>query len=165
MRTVICPGLSALLFTIAGLPALASETLADGGLAASPNMSFNFTAPFISSSGLRGDNHIIKVMVLGMALEDLTVSIPRQMAKFSKIRLQDDTGEAIPATIESSESAVKVTFDQPVQPGRTIALNLSGVSLHQEAGRILLYGVMGRRQGLRSSIPIGTARIQVPSIN
>lgn len=156
-------GLVCAFLAIAGLPALAQEPVAISPEAThSPNMSFNFSAPFISSSALRGDHHIIRVTVVGMSLNDLDVSIPKQMASFDQVRILDESGRAIPAKIDTSQSQVKVQFDQPVQPGRTVALDISGVNTQSERGSILLYGIMGRRGEIRDSIPIGTARIQVP---
>ncbi len=163
MRRFLSQGLACAFLALTGLP-----TLAQAPVAVSPetthssNMSFSFSAPFISSSGLRGDHHIIRVMVVGMSLKDLEVSVPQQMASFDRVRVRDESGRTIPAKIDASQSQIKVQFDQPVQPGRTVALDISGVNTNSERGSILLYGVMGRRGEIRDSIPIGTARIQVP---
>lgn len=165
MHRIFSSGIAALVMIATGLPATAepASPIAASSVSA-PNMDFSFSAPFVSSSGLLGDNHNIQVMVVGMALEDLTVSIPPGMSRFSEVRVRDSAGQTIPATINASQSQVQVTFEQPVQPGRTIALDISGVNVNDEAlnSSILLYGVMGRRTGLRESIPIGTARIQLP---
>ena len=159
-------GLASAVIALAAGSAIAQEPVAASVPAAStPNMTFSFSAPFISSSGLLGDHHIIDVMVVGMGLEDLDVTIPSQMARFNRVRVLDGTGREIPASIEASRSLVSVKFDQPVEPGQTVRLDISGVNTNQEEGQILLYGVTARRVGLRGSIPIGTARIHGPSHN
>ena len=129
---------------------------------ASGSMVFNFTAPFISSSGLLNDSHIIRVMVLGMSLEDLMISIPPQMGKFSQIQVTDGDGKAVAAKISTDKRQVAIAFDQPVNPGQLLQINIVGIQTDQEEGAILHYGLTGRRTGTQGAIPIGTARIQVP---
>lgn len=126
-------------------------------------MSFSFNSPFVSSSGLQGEHHLIRVMVLGMSLEDLMVLIPPQMAKFSSIIVKDESGKTIPAKISRAESRVAVVFDQPVAPGRTIELDFTNGDTAMEQGEILLYRITAKQAGINTEIPIGTARIQVPS--
>ncbi|MBD1847999.1 DUF2808 domain-containing protein [Cyanobacteria bacterium FACHB-63] len=150
---------------------LVAATLATATQAAEPlvnsatfnRMEFSFTAPFISSSGLLNNHHVIRVMVVGMALEDLRLSIPPQMTKFNQVRVTDSSGKAIPAKIAASKEQVAIVFDQPVQPGTTLSVEIDGIRTEQEEGNILLYGVTAKRVGLAGQIPIGTARIQVPS--
>jgi hypothetical protein len=151
---------------------LAAATLAPAAQAAQPpvnpaalnKMEFSFTAPFISSSALLNNHHIIRVMVVGMALEDLRLSIPPQMTKFNQVRVTDSSGRAIPAKIAASKERVAIVFDQPVQPGTTVSVTIDGIRAEQGSGEILLYGVTAKRVGLVGEIPIGTARIQVPSL-
>lgn len=166
MKRILFQGLSFAVFALAALPGLAQEPVAVSQPAAtSKNMTFNFSAPFISSSGLRGDHHIIEVMVVGMGLEDLEVTIPSQMARFGRVRVLDSAGHTIPASIDASQSLVSVKFDQPIEPGTTVRLDISDVDTQREEGQILLYGVTARRVGLRGAIPIGTARIHGPARN
>ena len=126
-------------------------------------MSFSFNAPFVSSSGLRGEHHLIRVMVVGMSLQDLMVLIPPQMAKFSSITVKDESGKAIPAKIDRAERRVAIVFDQPVTPGRTIEIDFANGNTAMEQGEILLYRITARQTGIDADIPIGTARIQVPT--
>lgn len=161
MRRFIYSSLSALLLSASILsPALASAPKIE--LSASGSMVFDFTAPFISSSGLLNDSHIIQVMVIGMSLEDLTISIPPQMGKFSRVQVTDGTGKAVAAKITTNKKQVAIAFDQPVNPGQLLHINIVGIQTDQEEGSILLYGLTGHRAGIRDEIPIGTARIQVP---
>jgi hypothetical protein len=163
MKRFIYGGLSTLL--------LATATLSPGLAAPAPQFSkialdsmvFNFTAPFISSSALLNDNHVIRVMVIGMSLEDLMISIPPQMAKFSRVQVRDNAGKEVPAKITATKGQVAIVFNQPVESGQTLEVNISGVQVEREQGDILLYGITAKRMGLRGEIPVGTARIQVPS--
>ncbi|HIK18312.1 MAG TPA: hypothetical protein IGS53_23915 [Leptolyngbyaceae cyanobacterium M33_DOE_097] len=152
---------------------LMAGTLAPSGIASSPakvplisanQMVFSFNSPFISSSGLLGDHHVIRVMVIGMSLESLSVSIPSQMSKFDSVTITDETGKNIPAKIvKNGNRQLMIAFNQPVETGKTLELDISGIkTLQDEQGSILLYGVTGKRTGIDEEIPIGTARIQVP---
>jgi hypothetical protein len=163
MKRFIYGGLSTLL--------LATATLSPGFATPAPQIStvalesmvFNFTAPFISSSALLNDNHVIRVMVVGMSLEDLMISIPPQMARFSRVQVRDSSGKEVPAKITATKGQVAIVFNQPVESGRLLEVNISGVQVEREQGEILLYGVTAKRMGLQGQIPVGTARIQVPS--
>lgn len=154
-------GLSALLLATSTIsPVLASApTIAP---VAVDSMAFNFTAPFISSSGLLNDNHVIRVMVIGMALEDVMVSIPSQMRKFSRIQVTDGSGKEIAAKVTVNQKQAAIAFDRPVESGQLVQINIVGAETAQEEGEILLYGVTAKRAGLQEEIPVGTARIQVP---
>lgn len=149
---------------------LAASTLYPGFAAPAPqfpitapgSMTFNFTAPFISSSGLLNESHVIQVMVVGMSLEDLMISIPPEMAKFNRVQITDGAGKEIPAKITASKERVAIAFDQPVASGTLLQVSIVGVQTEREMGDILLYGVTAKRMGLQGEIPIGTARIQIP---
>lgn len=75
----------------------------------------------------------------------------------------DSAGREIPAKIATSKEQVLITFNQPVQPGTTVSVQIEGIHTEQEEGETLLYGVTAKRVGLKERIPIGTARIQVPA--
>lgn len=165
MKRILSSGLFAVALALTAPSVLANEVAANKPSPKSSNMTFSFSAPFISSSGLLGDHHVIDVMVVGMALEDLEVTIPPQMARFNTVRVLDGAGQEIPGTLDYSQSLVSIKFDQPVEPGQTVRLDISGVDLNREEGEILLYGVTARRVGLRGSIPVGTARIHGPFRN
>jgi hypothetical protein len=153
-------GLSALIC----LTLLSNSTIAAPKPMLTPNggMTFAFNAPFISGSGLLGDHHVIRVMVLGMSLENIMVNLPPQMVKFNKITVMDESGSVIPAKIEKTQRKVSVFFDQPVAVGKTIELDFSDLNLSAEKGNILLYGVTAKETNISTEIPIGTARIQIP---
>jgi hypothetical protein len=162
MKRFALVSLSAIALTLTStLPTIASAPLVDSR----SEMSFSFNAPFISSSGLRGDHHLIRVMVLGMALQDVMVMVPSKMAKFRNISVTDESGKPIPAKIDRSDRRVSVVFNQPVTPGKTITLDFSDADVSMEEGEILLYGVTAKQVGLEPEIPIGTARIQIPARN
>lgn len=163
MQRFIYSTFSALILAAATVAPTAQATQPLVDSAAFNKMEFSFTAPFISSSGLLNNHHIIRVMVVGMALEDLRLSIPPQMTKFNQVRVTDGSGKAIPAKIVASKERVAIAFDQPVQPGTTLTVEIDGIRTEQEEGAILLYGVTAKRVGLAGEIPIGTARIQVPN--
>ena len=126
-------------------------------------MVFNFTAPMITNSGVLNSTHFIRVAVVGMSLQDLMVSIPSQMDKFNSVRVIDQMGKQVPAKIDISKERLTIAFDQPVAPGNYLQIEFTGVQMQNPNDGILLYGVSGRRVGLKGDIPIGTARIQLPS--
>lgn len=163
MKRFALVSLSAIAFAVATtLPATATAPLVDFQ---NNQMFFSFNSPFVSSSGLRGENHLIRVMVLGMSLQDLMVLVPPQMAKFRKITVTDEAGKTIPTKIERVDRRVSLVFNQPVTPGKTIELNFSDTDVTMEEGEILLYSITAKQAGINTEIPVGTARIQVPSRN
>ncbi len=163
MRRFIYGGLSTLILATATLSPSFATPAPQSPLVGLDIMEFNFTAPFISSSRLLNDNHMIRVMVVGMSLEDLMISIPPQMAKFDRVQITDAYGKEVPAKITASKERVEIIFNQPVESGRILEVNILGVRTDQEQGSTLLYGVTAKRAGIGAEIPIGTARIQVPN--
>jgi hypothetical protein len=119
--------------------------------------------PIITRSGALGSNHFIHITVNQMALEDLMIVLPQQMENFDTVRILDQSGKDIPAQISVSKERVTITFDQPVVPGGDLEVLFTGVQMRTSAGEILLYGVTAKRVGLSGEIPIGTARVQIPS--
>ncbi|MBD2080179.1 hypothetical protein [Leptolyngbya sp. FACHB-17] len=162
MKRFIYGGLSTLVLATSILPSVFAAPAPQFPPVALNSMAFNFTAPFISNSGLLNDSHIIQVMVVGMSVEDLMVSIPPQMEKFSQIQVTDETGKEVAAKITSNKEQVAIVFDKPVESGRLLQINIIGTQTDLEEGRILLYRVTAKRTGLQGDIPVGTARIQVP---
>lgn len=163
MKRFVLVGLSSIALSGATfLPATATAPLVRSQ---NNQMFFSFNSPFISSSEIRGENHLIRVMVLGMSLQDVMVLVPPQMAKFRSITVADETGKMIPAKIERVDRRVAVVFNQPVISGKTIEINFSDTDITMEEGEILLYSVTAKQVGLNAEIPIGTARIQVPPRN
>lgn len=163
MKRFALVSLSTIAFAMAAnLPATATAPLVD---TRSDQMFFSFNSPFISSSGLRGENHLIRVMVLGMSLKDVMVLVPPKMAKFRSIMVTDESGKTIPAKVERADRRVALSFDQPVTPGKTIEINFSDTDISMEEGEILLYSVTAKQAGINAEIPVGTARIQIPARN
>jgi hypothetical protein len=175
MKGLIYGGVSALMIAIAATsmaaPATAKPGVTTGQMAVQPptlgmigesSMTFNFTAPFIVNSGLRGSSHFIRLAVVGMSLKDLMVSIPSQMERYEGIKIVNQTGQAVPAKITADKKRVTILFDQPVPQGSYLELMFTGVQMNNSGGDTLFYGITAERTGLRGEIPIGTARVQIP---
>jgi hypothetical protein len=126
-------------------------------------MTFNFTAPFITSSGALGSNYFIRIAVVGMSVKDLMISLPPNMENYSNLQVVDQSGRSIPAKITTNKSRIAVAFDQPVTPGNYLQVVFSNVQMRGQWGEVLFYGVTAERTGVQGEIPIGTARIQTPS--
>jgi hypothetical protein len=126
-------------------------------------MTFSFSAPFITHSGVRGSSHFIRVAVVGMSLKDLMISIPSQMERYEGIRVVDQNGREIPAKISATKQQAAIVFNQPVAPDTHLEVLFTGVRMGTSDGDTLFYGVTAERTGLRGEIPIGTARIEVPN--
>ncbi len=126
-------------------------------------MSFNFTAPFIASSGILGSNHVIRLAVVGMSLENLSVAIPSQMERYDSIQVLNQAGQTIPAKIAANKTQVNITFDKPVTAGNYVQVLFTGVEMRGGGGDTLFYGVTAERSGIKGQIPVGTARIHIPS--
>jgi hypothetical protein len=164
MKSLIYGGLFTLLLTTA-TAAMAEPTTRVQAQAAQneTGMVFNFTGPMITNSGVLNSTHFIRVAVIGMSLQDLMISIPSQMDRFESVRVLDQSGKEIPSKINLSKERVTIAFDQPVLPGSYLQVEFTGVQMNTSDGGTLLYGITAQRVGLRAAIPVGTARIQLPS--
>lgn len=165
MKNFICGSLSALILTTASTAIakpISSQQL-DSSLLS--QVAYNVNVPSISNSGVRNDTHFIKVSVLGMSLQDLMISLPNQMERFSNVRVVDESGKEIAAKTEITKELLSITFEQPVASGNSLEVQLTGVQTKILDGRVLLYGVTAKRSGLKGEIPVGTARIDIPYKN
>lgn len=165
MKGLLYGGLTALLLTIAPT-AIAQSTnrlQAEAALSEPSSMIFNFTAPIITNSGILGSTQFIRIAVIGMTLKDLQIAVPRQMERYESLRIIDQTGKEVGAKINSSKEQVGIVFDQPVAPGGYLQVEFVGVRMSAPNDGTLFYGVTGKRVGISGDIPIGTARIQLPT--
>lgn len=164
MKLLLRGGLSALMLTttMGVMPLLTANVLAQ--TAAAP-MVFNFTAPIITNSGVRGSTHFIRIAVIGMSLKDLMIEVPSQMSGYDGIKITDQFGKVISAKTEFGKERVSITFAQPVSPGGYLEVAFTGARMATPGGQTLLYGVTAERSGIKGEIPIGTARVEVPSYN
>lgn len=171
MKGLIFGGVSTLLVAIAGVSAVSpafARPVVESAESASPIgdnsvMTFNFTAPFITNSGVRGSAHFIRLAVVGMAVEDLMISLPSQMERYDKIVVLDQNSREIPAKVTVTNNQAAIVFNQAVVPGSYVEVKFTGVEMRGSGGDTLFYGVTAQRRGLRGEIPVGTARVQVPS--
>ena len=173
MKRLIYGGVSVLMIAATSVtsPAMARPGITTGNPDAQPSslvmagessMTFNFTAPFIANSGLRGTTHFIRLAVVGMSLKDLMVSIPSQMERYESVKIVNQNGQAIPAKITVDKKRVAILFDQPVPQGSYLELMFTGVQMNSVGGNTLFYGITAERTGVQGEIPIGTARVQIP---
>jgi hypothetical protein len=119
--------------------------------------------PHITNSGIKNNTHFIRVAVVGMSLEDLMISLPNQMERFNAVQITDQSGREIAAKTEITKERLSISFDKPVASGTSLEIQISGVQRTNAGGNILLYGLTAKRVGLAGDIPIGTARIDIPS--
>ncbi|MEB3336972.1 MAG: hypothetical protein VKJ46_05875 [Leptolyngbyaceae bacterium] len=161
MKSLIYGGLSALLLTTAAI----AEPTTRLAQAIQPEsaMVFNFTGPMITNSGALNNTHFIRVAVIGMSLKDLMIAIPSKMDRFDTVRVLNQSGKEIPSKIDVSKDRLAIFFDQPVTSGNYVQVEFRGVQMSTPGGDTLLYGITGQQAGLKGEIPIGTARIQLPS--
>ncbi|MBD2597922.1 hypothetical protein H6G74_26890 [Nostoc spongiaeforme FACHB-130] len=165
MKALIFGSLSALIVTTAST-AIATPTKSQQlDSASSSQVAYTVNVPSITNSGVRNDTHFIKVAVLGMSVQDLMISLPNQMERFTNVRVVDDSGKEIAAKTEITKERLSIIFDQPIVSGTSVEVQLTGVQTKILDGRILLYGVTAKRTGLEGEIPVGTARIDLPYKN
>jgi hypothetical protein len=170
MKGLLYSGLTALLLTTAttavATTAMAQSTnriQAEAALSEPSSMIFNFSAPMITNSGTLGSTQFIRIAVIGMSLKDLQIAVPSQMERYDSVRVIDQAGKEVAAKVSSSKERVGITFDQPVNPGGYLQVEFVGVRMTRPDDGILQYGVTGKRTGISGDIPIGTARIQLPT--
>lgn len=151
--------------------AVSSFVLASGVLpvvvpAAQAQMSFNFSAPFVSDSGIvgaSGDMHFITVAVTGHPLTDLIITLPNDMRVLKGAKITDQTGKEVTSTVAVSTGSIAINFPQPVAPDNYIKVTLSGVEMDRQGGSAM-YRVTARKEGLRGDLPIGTAIVRLPNL-
>ncbi len=165
MKPIFAHYLSAFLLSAAttaiSLPAF-SAPIPQTAIAIVDQMLTSSTASTVTSSGVVGNHHLIRVAVASHALKTLTISIPSQMEGFSNIQVTDQTGKAITSKISANQQQVIIAFDQAVTPGSALEIDFSGVPQLTPWNQVLEYGVSAEQEGLRGQIPLGTARVQVP---
>lgn len=164
MKGLICSSLSALILTTsaAATAAPAKYEQSNSDTYTVSQAALNVNVPHITNSGVRNNTHFIRVVVVGMSLQDLMISLPSQMERFNKVQIQDQSGKEIAAKTEVSKGRLSITFDQPLVPGSSVEVQFMGVQRRISSGNVLLYGVTAQRVGLKGDIPIGTARIDLP---
>jgi hypothetical protein len=69
----------------------------------------------------------------------------------------------VASKVTLSKGRVAIVFNQPVAPGGYLQVEFREVQMQKLSDGTLFYGVTGKRVGLQGEIPIGTARIQLPS--
>ncbi len=153
------PGIENTAATAPATPTLLAQRVMLG----ESSMTFNFTAPFITSSGIRGGSHFIRLAVVGMSLKDLMISIPSQMEHYENLRVVDQNGQNIPAKISVSKKQAAIVFDQPVAQDTHLEILFTDVRMSGFGGDTLFYGITAEHTGVMGEIPIGTARIQIPN--
>jgi hypothetical protein len=136
MKPLLRGGLSALLLTttIGVMPLLTPHVLAQ--TAAAP-MVFNFTAPIITNSGVRGSTHFIRIAVIGMSLKDLMIEVPSQMEGYDGIRVTDQFGKVVAAKTDFAKDRVSISFAPPVTPGGYLEVSFTG---HLQEDRLYSMG-------------------------
>lgn len=125
-------------------------------------MMFNFSAPFITSSGVRGSSHFIRLAIVGMSVKDLMIFPPKQMKRYNSVRVINQNGQEVPSKITAEKDRVAIVFDQVVPEGSYLEVVFTGVEMPSPLGETLLYRVTAERTGLIGEIPVGTARVQIP---
>lgn len=103
----------------------------------------------------------IRVHVENTPLTQLSINLPEALSIKRRLDVVDQTGQAISATftVKSNNIAI-IDFAQPVAPGTLLKVDLNGISTSDYLGRTWLLPVSSRSVGMKSDIPLGTARIQ-----
>ncbi|MBW4614071.1 MAG: DUF2808 domain-containing protein [Desmonostoc vinosum HA7617-LM4] len=164
MKGLICGSLFTLMLTTsaAAIATPVKYTQSDSDTHKISQVALNVNVPHITNSGIRNNTHFIRVAVVGMSLEDLMILLPSQMERFNAVRITDQSGKEIAGKIEINKERLSISFDEPVNSGVSLEVQITGVQRRSGSGNILLYGVTAKRVGLEGEIPIGTARIDIP---
>ncbi len=146
--------------------AVAGVTLTGFPPKAEAVLQMNFTAPFISNSGLAnsaGSEHYFTVFVTSLPLEGLIVNIPNNMRILSGATVEDGDGNEIAANVTTGEGTIEIAFNEPVEPEAYLTIKLNGVEIPTTPsnGGLATYRVFGMWSGLDGTIPIGTAQVKL----
>lgn len=130
---------------------------------AQAQMIMNFSAPFVSNSGIvgaSGDTHFITLAVTGFSLESTTIALPMDMGRSITAKALDRDGREIASTIALTPGAVTINFAQPVKPDNYVMIRLSGIDMSRMGGRAF-YRVSAKLQEIGEEIPIGSAMVRL----
>ncbi len=145
--------------------AIAGVTLTGFSPKAEAVLQMNFTAPFISNSGLAnavGSEHYFTVFITSLPLEGLIVNIPNEMRILNGATVEDGDGNEIAAKVTTGEGTLELAFSEPVEPETYLTVKLDGVEVPTVGdGGFATYRVFGMWSGLDGTIPIGTAQVRL----
>lgn len=102
----------------------------------------------------------LRVHVENTSLTQLSINLPETLTIKRGLNVVDQTGQAINATLTVKNNSAIIDFTQPVAPGTILRVDLNGISTSDYLGRTWLLPVSSRSVGMKSDIPLGTARIQ-----
>jgi len=102
----------------------------------------------------------LRVHVENTSLTQLSINLPETLTIKRGLNVVDQTGQVINATFTVKNNSAIIDFAQPVAPGTILRVDLNGISTSDYLGRTWLLPVSSRSVGMKSDIPLGTARIQ-----
>ena len=143
---------------------LAGTAMSALGSVAQAQIRMNFSAPFVSDSGLVGaslNEHFFTVAVTGFPLETLFVELPDEMQTLGGATVTDSSGQEIESNVQISEGQLTIAFPQPIELDTYVTVNLNGVEMNRY-GENVIYRVYAEKQGLTGPLPIGAAMVRVP---
>ncbi|MCL1466226.1 DUF2808 domain-containing protein [Argonema galeatum] len=105
--------------------------------------------------------HHFEIDVEGSAISEISMDLPEGISIHRGIKITNQSGQKIPATVSIADRKATLLFGQPVTPGTTISVKIEGVptSIYQHFWQYMVYGKM---VGIDAAIPLGIAQIQTP---
>ncbi|MCL1473670.1 DUF2808 domain-containing protein [Argonema antarcticum] len=105
--------------------------------------------------------HHLEIDVQGSALSELSIDLPEEVSIHRGIKVTNQSGQKIPATVSIGDKKATLVFSQPVPPQTTLSIEIQGVYTPRYR-HFWQYMVYGKMVGIDAQIPLGIAQMQTP---
>jgi len=109
--------------------------------------------------GRTDTTHKISVHIQGTPLTELIINVPEGVKINRGIKIINESGKDIPATISMNQQTATISFSQPIQPETKLSIFMNGVKTISY-NHIWQYKVYAQDVGFTQVIPLGIAQIQ-----
>ncbi|MFB2920645.1 DUF2808 domain-containing protein [Aerosakkonema funiforme] len=105
--------------------------------------------------------HHLEIDVQGSALSELSIDLPEEVSIHRGIKVKNQSGQRIPATVSIADKKATLVFAQPVPPQTTLSIEIQGVytPFYRHLWQYTIYAKM---VGIDAEIPLGIAQIRTP---
>lgn len=127
-------------------------------------LSYNSTAPRISSTSGYGSTHTVSVYTGMQPLSYLIVRPSDALKVSNDIEVTDQSGRRIDASITREDvNRVRINFSQPVPPESTLNIAFKNIDFANSFPNrsFVYYEISGQHIGLSREVPYGLAQVQV----
>jgi len=97
--------------------------------------------------------------VAGYSLSQILIYLPDNISINQGIKIKDQSGKKIEATVSVTDRKAWIAFAQPVSPDQTLEIDMKGI-MTSGSSHTWMFPVYGRMVGMTEDFLLGTARFQ-----